>query len=198
MNILKALKKVASNKSLKVKLIEDAVIREAFTYKGTTYYMFNDPVDVSTGRGLYSMTVYEEMLMRADREYLELHVAAVEKILKNPAQTDIPAIVRLNDNLKQRLAFKIALPEHVYKLASIIFFDENESPYKYDSKYNEKKIKAWSDDPDMYAFFLRTPLKTLIPFLELPKTDTQLYLQAVEKIKKSHLQYLHTLNSKRI
>ena len=169
MNILRTLKGLFKKK-LHTKLINDYVIKEAFVYKGVQYYMFNDPFEVSAGRGLYSMTFFEEMLARVDREYLEYHTKAMDAVLSNPTKTDLPTIVKLNENLKERLTFQIALPEHVYKLASIIFFDKSESPFRYDADYNKKKIEQWQKDASAYDFFLQTPLKTLIPFLQMPLT----------------------------
>lgn len=198
MKLLRAIKKVFSGGKIHTKLINDYIIKEAFSFEGVKYYMFNDPFDVSAGRGLYSMTFFEEMLARVDREYLLHHVNAMENVLNNPAKTDIPAIVRLNDNLKERLNFQIALPEHVYKLASIIFFDENESPYRYDAGYNEKKIEKWKTTNGMYDFFLQTPLKQLIPFLELPEKDTPAYLTALNKINQRHTQYARQVSSGKI
>lgn len=189
MELLKALKKAFSSNKLHTKLIQDYVIKEAFTFKGIKYYMFNDPMEVSSGRGLYAMTYYEELLARVDREYLEYHTKAVDNILSDPSKTDIPAIVKLNENLKERLDLKVALPEHVYKFASIVFFDESESPFRYDRNYNDKKIKSWEKEGGAYDFFLQTPLKQLIPFLDMPKQGTQQYLAALEKIKKRHLAY---------
>lgn len=181
---------IARQPNLKSKLIDEFTISEAFEYKGEKYYMFKDPVDVTTGRGLYSMTIYEEMMARVDREYLQFHVEAMDKVFSDPSKTNIAALVRLNDNLKERLAFQIHLPEHVYKLASIIFFTEDESPYRYNDHYNKRKIDKWKKDPDMYGFFLQTPLKQLIPSLDMPLQGTQAYFRAVEKIKTKHLNYV--------
>lgn len=198
MNLLRALKKAFSSNKIHSKLVQDFVIKEAFTYKGTKYFMFSDPFEVSAGRGLFSMTVYEEMLARVDRTYLEHHVKAMDNLFSDPSKTDLASIVKLNENLKERLAFKIALPEHVYKLASIIFFDESESPFRYDIRYNEKKVKEWSKDAGAYDFFLQTPLKQLIPFLDLPKEGTQQYLAALNKINQRHSKYVQLKASARI
>lgn len=190
MTLFRALKKAITGNKLHTKLIHDYVIKEAFTYKGVKYYMFNDPMEVSAGRGLYSMTFYEEMLARVDKDYLLYHVKAMENVLNDPAKTNMSTVVKLNENLKERLEFGIALPEHVYTLASIIFFDKSESPFRYDRGYNQKKIDMWSKDSGAYDFFLQTPLKQLIPFLDLPKVDTQRYLAALEKINQRHKNYV--------
>ena len=190
MKLLRTLKGIIKNKKLHTKLINDYMIKEAFVYKGVQYYMFNDPFEVSAGRGLYSMTFFEEMLARVDRDYLLYHVKAMENVLSNPSKTDLSTIVKLNDNLKERLEFQIALPEHVYKLASVIFFDKSESPFRYDADYNRKKIEMWQKDAEAYDFFLQTPLKTLIPFLQLPQEGTAAYLAALNKISQRHLLYV--------
>ena len=99
---------------------------------------------------------------------------------------ELPQIVRLNDILKQRLELLIAMPDHLYKLASVIFFTKEESPASYNFPLNEKKIAEWKKDKGMYEFFFATPLKTLIPYLQLPEEGTESYLEAIEKVDQMH------------
>lgn len=162
----------------------------AFEWKGETYFMHEDPLNTATGRGLTAMIFMEEILMRCSVDYLKLHIEACDKIFSNPKTINLPMLMKLNNNLKERVEFLVALPEHVFKMASIVFFTKEESPYKYDHKFNEKKIKEWEESEGMYDFFLQTPLKTLLPFLALPENNSQAYLRVQQKISKMHLQQL--------
>jgi hypothetical protein len=159
----------------------------AFEWKGQTYYMHQDAINAATGRGLYAMKFMEEILMRCSVTYLKAHTKAMNAIFNNPSKINLPAIIKLNSNLEERINLLSALPEHVYKMASIIFFTKEESPYRYDEKYNEKKIMEWMATDGMYDFFLQTPLSSLMPFLKLPESNSENYLEVQTKINQLHL-----------
>ena len=187
---MKWIKKIFSRKPKALLIDNKYRIVPAFEWRGEVYYMHEDPMNVSTGRGLLAMVHLEELLMRCTADYLRDHVEAVENIFKDGQRIDLPRLMRLNYNLKERLNFLVAVPDQVYKLASVVFFTKDESPFKYDKAYNEAKIAAWKEAPDMYDFFLQTPLKTLLPFLTLPESDTRGYLAVQEKISSIHLREL--------
>lgn len=157
---------------------------EAFKLNGVTYYHFDDQFKLPTGRGLCALTIYEEFNMRTTREYLEAHIRATE-ILLNSNPIKLTAIAQINHNLKERLNLAM-FPEHVYKLASVVFFDETESPYNYDFAYNAKKIERWKAAGGTLDFFLKTPLKDLIPSIKLPEQNAEHYFQTAEKIDALH------------
>jgi hypothetical protein len=48
----------------------------------------------------------------------------------------------------------------------VVFFDASENPLKYELGYAKKKIAHWKACDDVEAFFLRQPVKTLMPFLD--------------------------------
>jgi hypothetical protein len=159
----------------------------AFELKGETYYMHEDPLNTATGRGLTAMMFMEELVMRCSANFLQLHVEACDKIFSDPQRINVPMLMRLHSNLKERLELTVAFPEHVYKMASVVFFTKEESPYQYDGKYNEKKIADWKAAPGMYDFFLQTPLKDLMPFLQLPEASSKDYLRGARANTIAHL-----------
>jgi len=168
----------------------------AFTWKGETYYMHRDPLTIQAGRGLNAMVFMEELMMRCDIRYLEDYTKAVDEIFSNPQKIDISKLVKLNMHLKERIHFLAAIPDHVYKMASVVFFTKHESPFRYDFKEGQRKIKEWKETPGMYDFFLQTPLKTLIPSLALPEQDSSSYLDLQERISELHLKELHQVFSR--
>jgi hypothetical protein len=161
-------------------------IVEAFDYQGVKYLMFENAEEVPTARLLAAQGVYCELEMRCDREYLDLHCRAVDKILnENKKGINVTYLAQLNMNLRDRLAL-MPLPDFVYKLASVIFFDESESKYSYDWAYNQKKIAKWKEDPQMLDFFLNRLATELIPSLKPVGKSSHMFFQVAEKIDKIH------------
>ena len=161
-------------------------IIEAFQLGGTTYYMFDQAEEVPTGRMLAALAVYNEMEMKVDKEYLQLHTKAMEKLLSDPKKINVMYIAQLNLNLKERLEL-MPLPDFVYKLASVIFFDETESPYSYSFEYNKKKIEDWKKSGDALDFFLSRLSKELIPSLKPATGNSKTFFQIAEQVAGIHL-----------
>lgn len=159
---------------------------EAFQLGGTPYYMFDQTAEVPTGRMLAALAVYTEMEMKCDKAYLELHTKAMEKLLSDPKKINVMYIAQLNLNLKERLEL-MPLPEFVYKLASVVFFDETESPYSYSFEYNKKKIDEWKKSDDTLDFFLSRLSSELIPSLKPATGSTKMFFQVAEQIAGIHL-----------
>lgn len=172
-------------------------IVEAFNLNGKKYFMYEDATKVPAGRGHCALTVYEEFNMRCTREYLQAHVRAVELILSDPKKININALAIIHRNLKDRLDLAM-FPDHVYKLASVIFFDKTESPYSYNYKYNNEKIEKWKAAGGTLDFFLKTPLKDLIPFSLSQKENAENFFQVGEMIDKLHHSDLQAVLSKAV
>lgn len=169
-------------------------IVEAFRYDGVSYLMFENPFDGSTGRTFAALHIYHEMQMNCDRDYLIKLTKAIDKVIKGGKhekgwQVDLTPLIMMNTYLKERLEMGV-MPDYVYKLASVIFFDQTESPYSYDVDYNKKKIEKWKEAPDALDFFLSTPLKDLIPSLRIPSTNSKMYFQIQSEIDKIHQENL--------
>lgn len=195
--MFKFIKKIFQRKPKPFLIDNTFRIIPAFELKGVVYYMHEDPMNTATGRGLTAMMFMDELMMRCSPDYLKLHTEAVDKILSDPKKIDLTSLVKLHSNLKERINLFAIFPDHVYKMASVVFFTKDESPYQYDMKFNEKKIAEWKNLPDAYSFFLQTPLKTLIPFLTLPEYNSKDYMKVVEKIDKMHLEHIQKILSKK-
>lgn len=160
-------------------------IEPAFELHGKKYFQFVNQEEAPTGRQMAALAIYNEMDMRCSRDYLELHTKAMDKILSDPKKININWIVQLNANLKDRLELMV-VPDFIYKLASVVFFDETESPYTYDYEYNVKKIKVWKKDARTLDFFLQTPLVNLAPFLKAQKDVSNIFSQIAEQVAGIH------------
>lgn len=161
----------------------------AFELDGIKYFMFDNQFEVPADRQMAALAIYEEMNMRCTAEYLKMHTRAMDKIMSDPKKVNLSLILQLNLNLKERLDL-MPLPDFVYKLASVVFFDESESPYSYDYEYAEKKIAKWKTSGGTYDFFSRTALKDLIPSLTIADASTPMYFQVANQIEKIHLRHL--------
>jgi hypothetical protein len=156
--------------------------------------MFEDIFTVPTIRGLQALDYYDEFTMRCTKDFLVKYCEAVDQILSNTKRLDLTRLATITGYLKERLTM-IPIPGHIFKLASVIFFDDSENPYFYDRKYAEAKIERWKKDPEMLSFFLQTPLKDLIPFLELQQTNLSTYSGIVELVNNLHLKEVLSTSS---
>lgn len=173
------------SKKLKSYLIDGKVkIILAFEHGGKKYYQFENAFDLTKGRGLMAITIYEEFRMRCDKDYLEKHCKAID-ILFNQSPIKMTKIWELHKNLKERLDLA-PYPDQIYKLASIMFFDETESPYVYEFGHNQKKIAEWRKDPDMLPFLVKVPLKDSMPFGDIASENLQTYFKVAEAVNQSH------------
>jgi hypothetical protein len=168
------------NRFKRYKLVADRYrTEEAFSIDGVKYYQFTDPFEMPTGRSLGAFAYYEEIRQRCDREYLLAHTKAVETILsRNPI--NLQTLAQLNINLKERLELIMPLPDQVFKLASVYFFDETERLDTYDFEYANKKIARWKQNPETLNFFLTGPVKTLMPSLSTVSENSQLFMEVAK------------------
>lgn len=170
-------------------------IIEAFKAGGITYYMFDNVFEIPSGRGFTALTYYDELSMRCSREYLIKHCRAIDILLSDPKKIDIGTIAIIHRNLKDRIEL-LPIPEHIYKLASVMFFDDNESPFAYDFAYNQKKIAMWKSQEGLLDFFMKTELQNLMPSLQYQGTDTQIFSDITEQIDRMHQQTISEVLSK--
>lgn len=188
MGIAKILQSLRSMWNGKPKFLIDhpGKIKEAFIYKGVTYYFFEDVFSLPTIRGLQALDYYDEFNMRCTREFLLQFVKAQREILSNPKKLDLVKLATFTKYLEERLEM-IPVPDHVYRLASVLFFDETEDAFSFDRKKGAEKIEEWKKDPAILSFFLQTPLKNLIPVSSLEQVNLSTYSAVVEMVNKIHL-----------
>lgn len=163
----------------------------AFVLGGKQYYQYQDVMNMPAGRGLSALVIYQEFEMKCDKEYLELHIKAVDHLLEGKGGVltinHLMAIKEIHHNLRERINL-VALPDHCYKLASVLFFDANENVMYYDPQYNEKKITEWKQNPETLSFFLTQPLKDYLPFSDTSRDNVETYLKVAEKISLTALE----------
>lgn len=161
----------------------------AFECGGEQFYMFDSQMEVPAGRQFATLAFYAEMDCRMDREYWELHYKAMEKLLNDPKKIKVGVIAQINAALKERLEL-MAPPHFIYKLASVVFFTKDESPYNYDYEYNKKKIERWKTNGATLDFFLKTPFGDLIPSLRSQENVSPIFTGIAETVALTHREYL--------
>lgn len=170
-------------------------VTKAFMHQKVAYNQIENVFEMATGRALCAITFYEEFQMRCDKNYLEKHCKAIDILLSDPKRLMIGAIAVLHENLKERVRLA-PYPDHIYKLASVMFFDDNEDPFSYDFRYNVEKIKRWKEDPEMLPFLVEQPLKELMPFGALARPSLQMYLNLKNAEDEHHMKKLDEILSK--
>jgi hypothetical protein len=71
-------------------------------------------------------------------------------------------------------------------LASVVFFDETESPFSYDFEYNKVKIEKWKKSKETLDFFLSRLSQELIPSLKSVGKNASMFFPVAEKVDAIH------------
>lgn len=173
------------------------VIKEAFTVKGRTFYEMDDTFNLPYERGTTCLRYYTEFNMRVDREFLIKHIQAMKKELAFIPGKEIGIVnaVNLLKQLEDRVNWIIDT-DLAYKLASVVYFDKNEDPTKYDTKYNLEKIAFWKEAMGTKEFFFMQPLQRLIPFLKDYEENFQVFLTVTDQLKTMYQESLSQSLSK--
>ena len=153
----------------------------------------DDIFNVPWERGTEAAHIYEELRMKCDKEYLRDHSDFVAEIINGPkfGLEQLELLRRGNNQLRQRLDW-VVVPDHAYKLASVVYFDVSENPEKYEIGYAKKKIEHWKANTDVAAFFLQKPVRTLMPFSDEFAAIFQDYSEAITKVDLHHSHNLCT------
>ena len=189
--MLKKLKSLFS-KQPKWNIQEKHQIEKAFVFDGVQYYKFKNVNDTMSGRAFACIDYYNELNQRCTRDYLLAFCDALEDTV-NSKSIKITDVVKLIVQLRERLEMVVDI-DIVFKLASVIYFDETESPYGYDFKYGYEKVQKWKKG-GVDDFFLQVPLSNLIPSLDLSGADLKTYIAVSQKMKTEHLAHISTLLS---
>lgn len=179
-------------------------IEHVFTVDDTKYFKFTDVFNIPCERAMDALQIYEEFKNRIDNEFLKVHLKAKDKIYNsNPIK--LFEIKKLDDQLRERLTMAMPPNRIIENLATVLYFDETENPYKYDRAYAERKKTKWREGKlkdvegveKAYDFFLSQRLLDLMPSLDLPEEDIQSYLRIAQLVDNQHLKTIYSnLSSK--
>jgi hypothetical protein len=155
-------------------------IEFAFNSGGVDYYCFKDVNKMPAKRALMSFTIYNEMDMRCNREYLIDFKKSLDACINGKFQrTDV---AQLSVHLGERLTLAVE-PNLLLKLATVYYFEKEEDVSDYDFTIAAEKIKKWKEG-DINAFFLNQHIGKLINLSPSSKTDFRSYLESIEEIER--------------
>ena len=160
---------------------EGHVIIPAFESNGVQYYMMKDIFNSFSGRALDAMAIYEKWSLRTSPEWMKTWLDALENTINaNPIKiTDIAEMINV---MRERINFALPTEGLIWELASVAFFDRNESPYRYDPEYAKDKIARWKEDTTLPDFFFATPLRDMVSLPDLSQAGFENYLKTIEAV----------------
>lgn len=173
-------------------------ITEAFKSGGVQYYKFDDLFNLPYQRGMAALDVYTEANMKCDRDFLKAFTEANNTILTGNkiGLSEMAQLKKNNDILRERLDY-VAAPDLLYKVASVVYFDATENPYKYDSKYCMEKVERWKKEMSVDDFFLQQPIRSLFPFLEGAVLNFAQYSEMLKEMTEAQRSYLSDVISQK-
>jgi hypothetical protein len=166
---MKILDRIKSFLEPKYKREANTVVEFAFSIGGIDYFQCGagEFTNMPFNRAEKAMVFYEELKANIDYNYLLWITNEIEALLDKGKLTKVASLVSL---VKERLSLAPE-PDLVLKLASVMYFDKNESIYDYDFAYNKKKIANWKTNK-LDAFFLKMPIEKLLPHIDFSKIDS--------------------------
>ena len=158
-----------------------------FEVSGKKFYQFIDQKNIPVERALSAMDVYNELDTRLDKEYLDLYFKTVLELLNKGKLVEAGNLTIMAQSRLEHITH-IGI---IYKLASVVYIEENEDPYRYSLALAEKKIEFWQEnEKDINAFFLKMRIKELIPYLDTWNGDISHYSQLQGEELKRQFGYL--------
>lgn len=178
-------------------------ISEAFHDGENMLYKFDDIYNMPYQRAFAFYEFFERMNQRCTTEmllaFLKKQKAVSEDIAKafqintTSGKFDLKLIM---DKFNEKYQLEHYLSERVNDLqfdtdtildiASVIYFDKNETPTKFDRDYCKKKAARWKSNNKLNDFFLQMPINQLLPSLTLSAENLQAYSEIVKQINDLH------------
>ena len=96
--------------------------------------------------------------------------------------------------LKEQMDMSVSLLRQL-KLATVVYFDEQENPLNYQYPYNKAKLEHWMKHNDVEGFFLNLPEYAYLPSLTEYSMNFPNYLQAETLQSLNNLKHIIGLQS---
>ena len=166
---------------------EGHVIVPAFESGGIQYYMMKDIFNSFAGRALDAMSIYERWSLRTSPEFMKDWLKGLENTINaNPIKiTEVADMINI---MRERLNFSLPTEAIIWELAAVAFFDEYESPYRYDEAYAKEKISRWKQDVGLPAFFFKTPLRDMVSLPDLSEAALENYMKTIQAVDEVHIE----------
>lgn len=150
----------------------------AFSCGGKDFYRFIDQYAMPTGRYKYVYATLREVDLRMDLATLKNYISELEKSLNGEKKMiDLASAWKTIFNIKTRLALAFE-PDGIKKLASVVYFTEDEILSKWNKEEGQKKVDLWNKN-NYLDFFLTRPISELIGLNDYSITSLETYLKEV-------------------
>jgi len=155
-------------------------IEYAFTSGGVNYFKFVTEVNVPFQRAVAARDIFTEELWQINPDFLRGWNNGLINLLMDKKKKDDKKLYEVGvmaSRLKEQMEMSVSLLRQL-KLATVVYFDEQENPLDYQYPYNKQKLEHWMKHNDVEGFFLNLPEYAYLPSLTEYSTNFQTYLQA--------------------
>jgi hypothetical protein len=169
-------------------------IEFAFTSGGVDYFKFNTEVNIPFQRAIAAKEILTEELWQINPKVLTGWTESLIGVItddKKKVDKKLFEVGVLAQRLKEQMELSHSLVRQL-KLATVLYFDEQENPLDYQYPYNKAKLEHWSKYNDIPDFFLNLPEYALLPSGTELVQNFPNYLQAESKMLISQLKHIIT------
>jgi hypothetical protein len=155
-------------------------IEFAFTSGGVNYFKFVTEVNVPFQRAVAARDIFTEELWQINPDFLRGWNNGLINLLMDKKKKDDKKLYEVGvmaSRLKEQMEMSVSLLRQL-KLATVVYFDEQENPLDYQYPYNKAKLEHWMKSNDVEGFFLNLPEYAYLPSLTEYSTNFPTYLQA--------------------
>ena len=155
-------------------------IEFAFTSGGVNYFKFVTEVNVPFQRAVAARDIFTEELWQINPDFLRGWNNGLINLLMDKKKKDDKKLYEVGvmaSRLKEQMEMSVSLLRQL-KLATVVYFDEQENPLDYQYPYNKAKLDHWMKSNDVEGFFLNLPEYAYLPSLTEYSTNFPTYLQA--------------------
>src|SRR5690606_802203 len=159
-------------------------VEPAFKVGNTQYYRFIKETTMPWGRYMFLQTFLHAQELRIDTDLLKGYIQLMKKAINGNLKQgiDLGLVFKIVSQLESRTELEFEA-ETTYRLASVMYFDQNENLYEYDRAYNDKKIATWKEARTVDFFYTR-PMSELLGLSDLSPEDLQRFIdQQTELLK---------------
>lgn len=160
--------------------IRDEVQFYQATQHGINLYMGRFHQFGDTLRKHDTLKLTSSMMDTAQALKKNLLKTAMLNLIADPekAQDCLRECLTIEDRIDTRRSFGMDV-EQVYEIASIWYFAPDEDPAKPESAKVKRNIEIMVKYPELYAFFLSTPMGQFVPLSALVNQDILTYIREV-------------------
>lgn len=172
-------------------------IEFAFNSGGINYFRFTAEVNVPFQRAVAARDIFTEELWQINPDFLKGWNNGLINLLLDKKKKDDKKLYEIGilaSRLKEQMDMSVSMVRQL-KLATVVYFDEQENPLDYQYPYNKQKLEHWMKHNDVEGFFLNLPEYAFLPSLTEYSKNFPTYLQAETLQSLNNLKHIIGLQS---